>query len=122
MPRLAALVRRSVLVALAWCASGCFDCGRCIDHEVVIRVRSASGEPVPELRVTDTGLDRPLSCVAGATETVCTGSVYFGDVTIVLEAPGFETVTLERTFPNPNGPNCSCDHRDLDEVVTLSAS
>ena len=113
------------VVLLAALVTGCaIDCGRCIDHEVVLRVRSTEGGPVPEVTVTGAGVEGEVirTCTTGSTETVCTGSIYFGDVVLTVEAPGFEPVSLERSFPNPNGPNCTCDHRDLDEVVQLTPS
>ena len=118
--RLAALL----LALLPVLAPGCADCGRCIDHEVILRVRSTDGGAVSDVTVTGSGVEGEViqACNVGSTETVCTGSVYYGDVVLVVEAPGFEPVTLERSFPNPNGPNCSCDHRDLDEVVELTPS
>lgn len=45
-----------IVAALSIGVGGCFDCGRCIDHEVVVRVRSATGGPVSDLYVTDMGL------------------------------------------------------------------
>ncbi|MCA9610286.1 MAG: hypothetical protein KC619_32045 [Myxococcales bacterium] len=96
---------------------GCFDCGRCIDNEIVLRVRSSTGGPVEE--VTVSGLTQPAACTVEATETVCRSSIYYGDVTIVVGAPGFTRVSLPRSFPSPDGPNCSCEFHDLDEVVTL---
>lgn len=104
---------------LATQLSGCLaDCGRCVAHVIVLRVRSTEGGPVGD--VTVSGLPQSVSCVEGSSETVCESSIYFGDVTIVVEAPGYESVSLDRSFPNPNGPNCSCDHHDLDEVVELA--
>lgn len=114
------LVVSLLLTLLCVGVAGCFDCGRCIDHEVVLRVRSEAGGPVAD--VTVAGLDNPASCTVEATETVCLSSIYYGDVTIVVSAPGFDSVSLDRSFPNPNGPNCSCDFHDLDEVVTLTGS